>query len=248
MGRDRIYFVSDMHFGADAFGPSIERERKFVAWLDTIADDARTIYMLGDVFDFWYEYKGVVPRGFTRFLGKIAALSDAGVDIHFFTGNHDIWIFDYLPEELGITVHREPLTTVISGKNFFLAHGDGLGDDSLAFRFIRGFFHNRICQKLFSLIHPSFGVWLAHRWARHSRLKEFSRPVPYLGEEREHLVRFAKRYISEHTETDYLIFGHRHILLDLQLSRRSRMMIIGDWLQYFSYAVFDGRDLTLETV
>jgi UDP-2,3-diacylglucosamine hydrolase len=247
MAGNKTYFVSDMHFGTDVFGSSIERERRFVRWLDSIRGDVKALYLLGDIFDFWFEYKYAVPQGFTRFLGKIAEMSDAGVEIHYFTGNHDVWIRDYLPYELGVTLHREPLIMEIGGKKFYLAHGDGLGDNSLLFRFIRRVFHNRICQKLFSLIHPSFGIWFAHKWAMHSRQKELSRPLPYLGEEQEHLVLYAKEYIKQQPETDYLIFGHRHILLDLMLSHTSRMLIIGDWLQYFSYAVFNGETLTLET-
>jgi len=237
-----------MHFGADVFGQSVERERKFVAWLNTIRKDAKALYLLGDVFDFWFEYKYAVPQGFTRFLGKIAELSDEGVEIHYFTGNHDIWIKNYLPSELGIILHREPVTVEIEGKTFFLAHGDGLGDDSRSFRFVRAFFHNRTCQRLFALIHPSFGIWLAHKWARHSRLRELRHPVPFLGEEREHLVVFSKKYISEHPETDFLIFGHRHIMLDLQLTHSNRMIILGDWLQHFSYAEFDGKTLILNNI
>lgn len=236
-----------MHFGTDVFGSSTEREKRFVRWLESIRSDAQAIYLLGDVFDFWFEYRLAVPQGFTRFLGKIAELSDAGIEIHYFTGNHDIWIRDYLPRELGVILHREPIRTEIDGKTFFLAHGDGLGDTSLSFKFIRTLFHNTFCQQLFSLIHPSIGIYLAHKWAKHSRMKELKNTVPCLGEDREHLVLFSKKYIAEFPDTDFLIFGHRHIMFDLMLTRRSRMMIIGDWLQHFSYAVFDGERLTLET-
>lgn len=235
-----------MHFGSDIFGSSTEREKCFVRWLDSIQAEVKTLYLLGDIFDFWFEYKKAVPRGFTRFLGKIAEMSDAGTEIHYFTGNHDIWAFDYLPRETGVILHKEPLVTEISGKTFYLAHGDGLGDNSHAFKLIRWVFHNRICQKLFTLIHPDLGIGLAHIWAKSSRMKELAHPAPYFGENKEHLALYAKQYLQAHPDTDYLIFGHRHILLDLMLSKKSRMMIIGDWLQYFSYAVFDGKDLTLE--
>jgi UDP-2,3-diacylglucosamine hydrolase len=246
MAKDKIYFVSDMHFGSDVFNTSSEREKRFVRWLDSIREEAKALYLLGDVFDFWFEYKKAVPRGFTRFLGKIAEMSDAGTEIHYFTGNHDIWVSDYLPRETGVILHREPLVVALSGKTFYLAHGDGLGDNSRTFKLIRRIFHNRICQKLFALIHPDMGINLAHRWAKKSRMKELAHPTPYLGENQEHLAIYAKKYLHAHPNTDYLIFGHRHILLDLMLSKKSRMMIIGDWLQYFSYAVFDGKDLTLE--
>lgn len=235
-----------MHFGTDVFGNPAERERRFVRWLDFIRNDVKALYLLGDVFDFWFEYKNCVPQGFTRFLGKIAELSDDGVEIHYFTGNHDVWIFDYLERETGVVVHREPLATQICGKNFFLAHGDGLGDNSRSFKIIRSMFHSRFCQRLFGMIHPSVGIWLAHKWAKHSRMKEFVNPVAYLGEDREHLVLFAKNYIKRFPATDFLVFGHRHIILDIMLSRQSRMLILGDWLQYFSYAVFDGENILIE--
>ena len=235
-----------MHFGSDVFGDPLENERRFVRWLDSIKDDAKVLYLLGDVFDFWYEYKYVVPRGFTRVLGKIAEMTDSGIEVHFFIGNHDIWVFDYLPQETGMIIHKEPLLTEIDGKKFYLAHGDGLGDDSRSFKLIRKIFHSRICQILFSTIHPRWSFGFAHAWSKHSRKTGLTNPAPYFGEEKEHLVVYAKEFIKQHPDIDYLIFGHRHILLDLMLSRSSRMMIIGDWLQYFSYAVFDGEELSLE--
>jgi UDP-2,3-diacylglucosamine hydrolase len=242
----KIYFASDMHFGSDAFENPQKAEQRFVHWLDTIQDNAVALYLLGDVFDFWFEYKEVVPRGFTRVLGKIAEMNDAGIEIHFFTGNHDIWVKDYLPQETGVILHREPLRTQIGGKTFYLAHGDALGDSSRSFHLIRWIFHNRLCQILFGALHPRWGVGFGYIWSKHSRKKKLANPAPYFGENKEHLVLYAKEYIQKYADTDYLIFGHRHILLDLMLSPRSRMMIIGDWLQYFSYAVFDGKGLSLE--
>ncbi|MDR3341103.1 MAG: UDP-2,3-diacylglucosamine diphosphatase [Candidatus Symbiothrix sp.] len=246
MARDKVYFVSDIHLGSAVFEDTRIREKRFVLWLDTIREDAKALYLLGDIFDFWFEYKRTVPQGYTRFLGKLAELSDDGIEIHYFTGNHDIWVFDYLPQEIGLVLHKKPLVTEIGNKTFYMAHGDGLGDNSHSFKLIRRIFHNRICQKLFSLIHPDWGIGLAHYWAKHSRRKELAHPAPYFGEGKEHLVLYAKKYLKIHPETDYLLFGHRHIMLDLMLSHHSRMMIIGDWLQYFSYAVFDGEKLTLE--
>jgi len=244
--KNKIYFFSDAHFGSSVLNDSREREKRLVRWLDSIKQEAKALYLLGDIFDFWFEYKRVVPRGFIRFLGKLAELSDAGVEIHYFTGNHDIWVYDYLPKEMGLILHKEPFVTEIAGKTFYLSHGDGQGDHSFSFQLIRRIFHNRTCQFLFRLLHPDLGIKLAHIWANHSRRKEQMYPVPYLGEEKEHLVVYAKSYIKAHPETDYLIFGHRHILLDLLLTPQNRMMIIGDWLQYFSYAVFDGKELILE--
>ncbi|MDR1720502.1 MAG: UDP-2,3-diacylglucosamine diphosphatase [Dysgonamonadaceae bacterium] len=242
----KIYFASDMHFGSDAFEDPSITEKRFVRWLDVIKHDAGALYLLGDVFDFWYEYKYVIPRGFTRFLGKIAEMSDSGIEIHFFTGNHDVWIYDYLPSELGITLHKEPFLTELNGKKCYLAHGDGLGDHSRSFHFIRRIFHNKICQVLFSAIHPRWGIAFARIWSRYSRKTGLLNPEDYLGEDREYLVLFAKEYLKHHPEINYFIFGHRHILLDLSLSHESRVLILGDWLNYFSYAVLDGEQMSLE--
>jgi UDP-2,3-diacylglucosamine hydrolase len=246
MTRENIYFVSDLHLGSDLLEHPQETEKRFVRWLNTICDDARALYLLGDIFDFWFEYKKTVPRGFTRFLGKIAEMHDAGVEIHFFTGNHDIWMFDYFQQELGVTVHPRPLRTVIDGKNFYLAHGDGLGDRSRSFRLIRFLFRNRVCQVLFAALPSRWGIGFGQWWSRCSRKKGIAHPAEYKGEDREHLVVYSKQYIREYPDTDYLLFGHRHILLDRTLNRKSRMMIIGDWMENFSYAVFDGKELSLK--
>ncbi|MDR1737950.1 MAG: UDP-2,3-diacylglucosamine diphosphatase [Candidatus Symbiothrix sp.] len=244
--RNKVYFASDLHLGSPVLENRKITEQRFVSWLDTIRNDAKALYLLGDIFDFWFEYKKVVPRGFVRFLGKIAELHDEGVEIHFFTGNHDIWMFNYFEREIGVIVHREALITDIDGKRFYLAHGDGMGDDSRSFQLLRAIFRNRLCQTLFSWFPPTWGVSLAHRWANHNRRKDLQYPAEYLGEDREHLVIYAKRYLQTHPDTDFLIFGHRHILLDLMLNNRSRILILGDWMQHFSYAVFDGNTLSLE--
>ena len=244
--KKNIYFASDIHLGSDVFEDPLVVEKRFVRWLDSIKDDAKALYLLGDIFDFWYEYKHVVPKGFTRFLGKIAEMTDSGVEIHFFTGNHDIWVYDYLPQETGVIVHKTPITKEINGKTFYLAHGDGLGDNSQSFKLLRWLFHNKVCRVLFSTLHPRWAFAFAHTWSKHRRKTELANPSDYFGEDKEHLVLYAKQYITLHPETDYLIFGHRHIMLDLMLSHKSRMMIIGDWLQYFSFAVFDGENLSLE--
>jgi len=246
MAKNKTYFASDIHLGSDIFENPKIAEMRFVRWLDTIKNDAKALYLLGDIFDFWFEYKKVVPRGFTRFLGKIAEMHDNGTEIHFFTGNHDIWVFDYLPKEVGAIIYKKPLLTEIDGKFFYLAHGDGLGDRSRSFKLIRSVFHNRFCQLLFARFPSAWGIGLAHRWSKHNRKKGIKTPAPYFGENKEHLVLYAKEYVKNHSEVDFLIFGHRHIMLDLMLNRKSRLMIIGDWMQYFSYAVFDGKELSLE--
>jgi UDP-2,3-diacylglucosamine hydrolase len=246
MAREKTYFVSDLHLGSDLLEPPQVTERRFVRWLDTIRDDAKAVYLLGDIFDFWFEYRKTVPRGFTRFLGKIAEMHDAGVEVCFFTGNHDIWMFDYFQQELGVRVYTRPLRAVIDGRIFYLAHGDGLGDRSRSFGLIRFLFHSRFCQCLFAALPSRWGISFGQWWSRSSRKRGIAHPVGYLGEDREHLVVYAKQYVREHPDTDYLIFGHRHILLDQMLNRKSRMLIIGDWMEYFSYAVFDGNELKLE--
>lgn len=246
--RTKIYFASDAHLGARFHENPITIERKLVRWLDSIKDEAKAIWFLGDMFDYWYEYKYVVPKGFTRFLGKLAELSDNGVDIHIFIGNHDVWMFDYLPAEIGATIHREPLIIDLYGKQFFLAHGDEVDNRSRSFRFIRWIFRNRICQILYSAIHPRWTFGFALGWSLNSRKKGLkkAKEIVYQGESSEYLVLFAKSYLASHPDINFFIFGHRHIMLDLMLSRTSRVLIAGDWMQYFSYIVWDGENLFLE--
>ena len=239
-----VYFLSDAHLGSLAIDHSRMHERRLVRFLDSIKNKAAAIYLLGDMFDFWYEFKYVVPRGYTRFLGKLSELSDMGVEIHFFTGNHDIWAFDYLEKECGVILHKQPLTTEIYGKIFFLAHGDGLGDPDKKFKFLRALFHSKICQFMYCSIHPRWSMWLGLTWAKHSRMKRNNNEEPpYMGENREHLVLYTKDYIKTHPDVDYFIYGHRHIEIDLQLSRKSRMIVLGDWITQFSYVVYDGEHM-----
>ena len=207
--------------------------------MDAIEPDCAELYLLGDIIDYWFEFKHDVPKGFTRFLGKLAMMSDKGIKIHWFTGNHDIWIFDYLPHELGCSLHRAPEVVTINGQRLYLAHGDGLGEDSRSLQLMTGFFHNRTCQRLFKWIHPDWTTGFAHWWSKKSRLSGNDFPE-YMGEDKEHLVQYAKNYLKTHEEPiDYFIFGHRHIMLDLMLSRQTRLMILGDWITHFSYAVMD---------
>ena len=243
-----VYFLSDAHLGSWAIAHGRTQERRLVRFLDSIKTKAAAIYLLGDMFDFWNEYRYVVPKGYTRFLGKLSELTDMGVEVHFFTGNHDIWTYGYLEEECGLIVHKAPLTTEIYDKVFYLAHGDGLGDPDPKYRFLRRMFHNRTCQRLLNFIHPRWGMALGLTWAKHRRLKRADgKEAPYMGEDREFLVRYTKEYLQGHKDIDYFIYGHRHIELDLMLSRKTRMMILGDWIWQFSYAVFDGEHMFLET-
>ncbi|MBO4596272.1 MAG: UDP-2,3-diacylglucosamine diphosphatase [Bacteroidaceae bacterium] len=245
--KKNVYFLSDAHLGSRAIPHGRMQERRLVRFLDSIKDKASAVYFLGDMFDFWFEYKLVVPKGYTRFLGKVSELTDNGVEVHFFTGNHDIWCGDYLEKECGVIMHRKELTTEIYGKVFFLAHGDGLGDKDKKFRFLRWLFHNKVAQTLFAAIHPRWAVDFGLNWAKHSRMKRVDgKEPPYMGEDREYLVLYAKEYLETHPEINYFIFGHRHIELDLMLRRNSRLMILGDWINFFSYAVFDGEHMFLE--
>ncbi|MDL2223258.1 UDP-2,3-diacylglucosamine diphosphatase [Bacteroidales bacterium OttesenSCG-928-M11] len=246
MANNKIYFASDLHLGSDVYENPIETEKRFVRWLDSIKNEASALYLLGDIFDFWFEYKKVVPRGFSRFFGKIAELSDSGIEIHFFTGNHDIWMYDYFPKELGVIVHREPVIVDLNGKKFYLAHGDGLGDESRSFKIIRTVFRNRLCQFLFASLPTNWGVGFAHRWSRHNRKKHSIEASPYFGEDKEHLVLYAKQYLQTDPSIDFFVFGHRHIMLDLQLNPKSRIVVLGDWMLQYSYALLDGQEMSLE--
>lgn len=243
----KVFFLSDVHLGSLAIEHGRTQERRLVNFLDKIKDVADAVYLLGDIFDFWYEYRYVVPKGYTRLLGKISELTDNGVEVHFFTGNHDLWCRDYFEKECGMILHRYPLTTEIYGKEFYLAHGDGLGDPDRMFRLLRSVFHNRVLQVLFSAIHPRWAMALGLAWARHSRLKRRDgKEPPYMGEDKEYLVRYTKDYLKTHPDINYFVYGHRHIELDLPVGQQARILMLGDWITQFTYAVFDGEHLFLE--
>lgn len=245
--RKKIYFLSDAHLGSRALEHRRTHERRLVSFLDKIKHEAAAVYLLGDIFDYWYEYKYVVPKGFTRLLGKISELTDMGIEVHFFIGNHDIWCKDYFVEECGMILHKRPMTVELYGKEFYLAHGDGLGDKSLGFRLMRALFHSKTAQMLFSAIHPRWTMELGLSWSKHSRLKRADGKEPdYMGEDKEPLVLYTKEYLKTHPGINFFIYGHRHIMLDLMLSRDSRIVILGDWINDFSYAVFDGENLYLD--
>ena len=245
--KGRHYFISDAHLGARSHANPLEVEQRLVRFLDSIADDAAAIWMLGDIFDYWFEYRYVVPKGFVRFLGKLATLADRGVEIHFLVGNHDIWMFDYLEKEIGATVHHDPVEVDLLGRRFYLAHGDGADDRSRVFHFLRWLFRNKVCQRLYAAIHPRWSGGFALSWSQHSREKgnEALEEQEYQGESGEYLVRFVKQYSEQNPDIDYYLFGHRHIMLDLMVSRKVRMMILGDWIQLYSYAVWDGEAMML---
>jgi len=248
MLKKKIYFIADIHLGNRFLQNPLEAEKKLVQWLDAVKNDAAAIYFLGDIFDYWFEYKHVVPRGNVRFLGKIAELSDSGIEIHFLIGNHDIWMFDYLPEEAGVILHPEPFTVKMLGKNFFLGHGDEVGKRPLYYRFLQSMFRNRLCQVLYATIHPRWSFGFARRWSLSSRKKGLSIEKIQNAQVRntKALEDFAKSYLQTHPDTRFFIFGHLHILLDREISPSTRLIIIGDWMHLFSYAVWDGDQLSLK--
>jgi UDP-2,3-diacylglucosamine hydrolase len=239
----KIYFASDFHLGIDAKHTSREREMFICKWLSEIQDSAEAIYLLGDIFDFWFEYGKVIPKGFNRFLGKLAEIKDMNIPVFIFTGNHDMWMFDYFEKELNIPVFRDPITVELKSKVFHLGHGDGLGPGDYSYKLIKGIFRNRICQTLFSLVPPGIGMRLAHYWSRKSRLNQ-SEPE-FLGADREWIIQYAEEHLKNH-KIDYYIFGHRHLPIRYELSNgTSSYFNLGDWMQHYSYAEFDGEDVML---
>lgn len=243
--QKNIYFLSDFHLGAPNYNSSLQREKKIVAFLDSIKNTASEIFLLGDMFDFWYEYKNVVPKGYTRILGKLAELTDAGIAIHFFVGNHDMWMSGYFEKELNITVYHEPKIFEWNNKQFFIAHGDGLGPGDNGYKFLKKIFRNKICQWLFGALHPSIGMGIANYFSRKSREKTGTADEHFLGEDKEWLFIFCKEKLKE-TYFDYFIFGHRHYPLIHALNDKSTYVNLGDWIKNFTYAVFDGKSLELK--
>jgi UDP-2,3-diacylglucosamine hydrolase len=250
----KIYFISDFHLGIPDYEKSLHREKKIIRWLEMVRKDAAEIYILGDIFDFWFEYKHAIPKGFIRLQGKLAELADEGIKLHYFTGNHDMWVFEYLPKEIGMTLYRAPVQREINGKKFFIGHGDGLGPGDHGYKFIKKVFANKFCQWLFARLHPNFGIGMANYWSRRSRFSTGDFDEKYLGDNKEYLVVFANE-ILEKEYYDYFIFGHRHLPLDISLTttpskgeeiKPSRYVNLGDWIKYFTYAVFDGQNLELK--
>ena len=241
----KAYFASDLHLGLYPYELSAKRERMIVAWLDQIKEDAAILFLVGDIFDYWYEYKKVVSRGYVRFLAKIAEFTDNGIPVHFFTGNHDVWMFDYLPSELGVFVHKNPIIVTISGKKFFIGHGDGIGPGDTSYKLLRKIFHNKFLQFLFSRLHPNFTYMLGQNWSKHSR---YSKGLiePFLGVDKEYNILFARDFIS-HVPIDYFVFGHRHIPMDITLSQKSRLINLGEWISSCTFAEFDGNAIQLKS-
>lgn len=244
--QKKIYFASDQHLGAPTSDKSKEREKKLVRWLDQVKVDAEAIFLLGDLFDFWFEYKTVVPKGFVRVLGKLAEIKDSGIPIYFFVGNHDLWMNDYFEKELGIPVYHEPKEFTFSGSTFLIGHGDGLGPGDNGYKRMKKVFTNPFCKWLFRWLHPDLGVRLAQYFSVKSKLISGEEDVLYLGEEKEDLIQYSKQVLSK-KHYDYFVFGHRHLPMTLALEKNSEYVNLGDWISYFTYGVFDGESLELKS-
>jgi UDP-2,3-diacylglucosamine hydrolase len=243
---NHILFASDFHLGVPAGAQSNEREKRVIDWLTSIENTAQEIYLVGDIFDFWFEYKHAIPKGFVRFQGKIAALVDKGIKIYFFTGNHDMWMFDYFEKELGVTIIRQPIERSWNNHSFYIGHGDGLGPGDKTYKLLKRIFAARWSQWCFARIHPNFGIGLANYFSRKSRAATGDSDSKFLGNEKEWLYVYCKEKL-EKKQYDYFIFGHRHLPLDIALTENSRYINLGEWINYNTFAVFDGETLRLET-
>lgn len=241
----KVYFASDNHLGAPTMEESSVREKKFVAWLDLVKTDAAAIFLLGDLFDFWFEYTTVVPKGFTRTLGKLAEITDSGIPVYYFVGNHDLWMDGYFEQELNIPVFRKPQGYNINNTSFFIGHGDGLGPGDKGYKRMKKVFTNPLSKWFFRWLHPDLGVKLAQYLSVKNKLISGEGDVEFLGEEKEWLVQYSKRKL-EGGHYDYFVFGHRHLPLEIALNEKSTYVNLGDWISYFTYGVFDGEKLSLE--
>lgn len=241
----KVFFASDFHLGAPDKASSLIREKKIVSWLDQIKDEAHAIFLVGDIFDFWFEYKRSIPKGFSRFQGKIAELTDSGIPVLFFTGNHDIWMFDYFTEELNVTIHRDPELFTFNGKKLLVGHGDGLGPGDPTYKLLKKVFTSKVCQWLFARIHPNTGIGLANGWSQKSRINSSTSE-----EERPHKEEWLHIYCKEveaKNHHDYYIFGHRHLPLELSVNDQSTYINLGEWVSQYTYGVFDGDKVKLLT-
>lgn len=244
----KIYFASDFHLGMPDLERSLEREKSIVSWLNAIAKDASAIYLLGDVFDFWFEYKTVVPKGFVRFLGAISRLTDAGIPVYLFPGNHDLWVGKYLEAECGVVVVKDAITIELGNDICYLHHGDGLGPGDVGYKWLKKVFLSKIAQKAFAMIHPGIGVSFAQKLSKKSRLAQNPKEDNYLGDSKEHLTQFCKQYLlnCKTPKPKYFIFGHRHLVLDIDLGEGVRYINLGEWLHGSQYAEYDGVELRLK--
>jgi len=241
----KVFFASDFHLGAPDHAASLIREKKIVRWLDSIKGEAHAVFLVGDLFDFWFEYKRSIPKGFSRFQGKIAELTDSGIPVLFFTGNHDLWMFDYFKTELNVTIHKESELFEFNSKKFLVGHGDGLGPGDPSYKLLKKVFTSRLCQWLFARIHPNLGIGLANGWSRKSRISSTAKEENEQYAE-EWLLTYCKE-VEEKDHHDYYIFGHRHLPLELAVNAQSTYYNLGEWVNYFTYGVFDGSTFQLNT-
>lgn len=240
----KIYFASDFHLGVPDKKQSLARERKIIRWLDKVKSDAHSIYLLGDIFDFWFEYRHAIPKGFIRLQGKLAELTDAGIPVIFFTGNHDMWMFDYFTKELNIPIYRNPVQLTVGNQKLLIGHGDGLGPGDKTYKLLKKVFNSSIGQWLFARIHPNTGIAIANYWSKKSRISSRNVDDGFMGE-KEFLWQFCKT-TEDKTHHDYYVFGHRHLPIDVKVNENSRYINLGEWVNYFSYGVYDGEELKLQ--
>ena len=241
----KIYFLSDFHLGTPDAAASLQREKLIVQFLDGIKSDAAAVFIVGDLFDFWYEYKTVVPRGYVRLLGKLAELTDAGIIIHFFVGNHDMWMNNYFESELNISVYYEPKEFTINNRNFYVGHGDGLGPGDHKYKLLKKVFRSPVSQWLFSVVPPRTGIGLANYFSRKSRLATGDKEETFLGPDKEWLIIYSKEVLKQ-KKVHFFVFGHRHLPIDYRLTEESRYINLGDWIRFCTYAVFDGEEMELK--
>jgi len=241
-----VYFLSDFHLGAPDAASSLQREKLIIQFLDAIKYNAHSIFLVGDMFDFWFEYRKVVPKGFVRLMGKLAELSDAGIQLHFFVGNHDMWMTNYFQQELNIPVFFKPKVFDINGCSFYIGHGDGLGPGDHGYKMMKKVFRNPICQWLFGILPPAIGMGLAHYFSNKSRDATSREEEHFLGEEKEWLLIYSREVLQKEKH-HFFVFGHRHLPIDYRLSEESRYINLGEWINYQTYAVFDGREMKLKS-
>jgi len=246
---DNIYFASDFHFGIPDHARSLEREARFIRWLNQVQGDAKEIFLMGDLFDFWFEYREAVPKGYVRLLGKLAEVTDAGIPVHLFLGNHDMWAFRYLAEEVHIELHPEPEFRAFGSKHFYLAHGDGLGPGDHGYKFLKKVFACKLNQSLFRWLHPDLGIRMALYWSHKSRhaAQEKEKRVEDITRKiiEKRLTTHSREILAVNPDLDFMIYGHYHYPLDIPITDRCRQIVLGDWLTHFTYAVFDGEEVTL---
>lgn len=254
----KVYFLSDFHLGVPDAATSLQREKTIVRFLNSIKEDAHTIFLVGDMFDFWFEYRHVVPKGYVRLLGKLAELSDAGIGLHFFAGNHDMWMKNYFQQELNIPVYFEPQSFSFNNTSFYIGHGDGLGPGDHGYKMMKKVFRSPVCQWLFSILPPAIGVGLAQYFSRKSRGGQEHEEEKFLGEEKEWLLIYSRELLKKKPHA-FFVFGHRHLPIDYNLTpspspsdmergeKGSRYINLGEWINFYTYAVFDGADMELKS-